>query len=134
MIIVIDTNVLISGIFFSGAPHQVLRAWLDENIQVAISREILSEYQRVANIIASDHPGIDITKMLDFLIQKATLFDAPALLEQVCADPDDDKFLACALASSSKFIISGDKHLLTVSGNQGIEIVKPKAFLDYYLL
>lgn len=134
MIIVIDTNVLISGIFFSGAPHQVLRAWLDENIQVAISREILSEYQRVANIIASDHPGIDITKMLDFLIQKATLFDAPALLEKVCADPDDDKFLACALASSSKFIISGDKHLLTVSGNQGIEIVKPKAFLDYYLL
>jgi predicted nucleic acid-binding protein len=51
----------------------------------------------------------------------------------VCADPDDDKFIACALASNAKIICSGDRHLLDVNGYQGIEIIKPRAFTEKYL-
>jgi predicted nucleic acid-binding protein len=52
---------------------------------------------------------------------------------QVCADPDDDKCLACALASGAGIIVSGDKHLVDVSGYRGIEVLRPRAFVDRYL-
>ena len=47
---------------------------------------------------------------------------------------DDDKFLACALASGAGTIVSGDKHLLSVSGYRGIEVLRPRAFVDRYLM
>ena len=47
--------------------------------------------------------------------------------------PETDKFLACALAAKAKTVISGDKLLLDVSGYRGIEIYRPREFLDRYL-
>ena len=47
MRIVLDTNVFISGIFFSGPPSQILKAWKDTKIQIVLSKEILIEYQRI---------------------------------------------------------------------------------------
>ena len=132
MKVVIDTNVFISGVFFSGAPYLVLRAWRDDKIVVVLSLEIMAEYRRIGEIIAQDHPGIDLTKMLDFVFQNAVIYDAPPLPEHISEDPDDEKFLACALASGSKLIVSGDKHLLKVSGYQEIEVLKPREFLDKY--
>ncbi len=58
---------------------------------------------------------------------------APSLPEPVCEDPDDDKFLACALATETKIIVSGDKHLLKVSGYRGIDVIRPRKLLDDYL-
>jgi putative PIN family toxin of toxin-antitoxin system len=106
MKIVIDTNVLISGIFFSGPPYQILEAWRDDKVQVVVSPQIMDEYRRVAEIISHERPVIELTKIMDFLIHKAELIDAPSLPEAVCEDPDDDKFLACALASGCKLIVS----------------------------
>jgi len=47
--------------------------------------------------------------------------------------PDDDKFFSAALASKTSIIISGDKHLLDKSGFSGINVLKPRNFLDRYL-
>ena len=52
----------------------------------------------------------------------------PDLREPVCDDPDDDKFLACALASGAKVIVSGDKHLLKVSGYHGSQRVANRKY------
>jgi predicted nucleic acid-binding protein len=52
---------------------------------------------------------------------------------RICSDTDDDKFLACALASGAGIIVSGDKHLLSVSGCSGIEVLRPRAFLERHL-
>ena len=52
MKIVLDTNVLVSGIFFSGPPYEILKAWRDGRIGLVISTEILTEYQRVADELA----------------------------------------------------------------------------------
>jgi len=97
MRIVLDTNVFISGVFFSGPPFQILKAWRDEKVHLVISQEILEEYQRVGE------------------------------------DPDDDKFLACAMAGKTKFVISGDKQLLKVSDYRGVKIITPRKFVDEYL-
>ena len=54
------------------------------------------------------------------------------LESRLCADPDDDKFLACALASGAGTIVSGDKQLLRVAGYRGIEVLRRRVFLERY--
>lgn len=75
-----------------------------------------------------------MTALLELIIVEAEMIQAVRLDEKVCVDPDDDKFIACALASGSKMIISGDKHLLDVNGYRDIEILKPRPFVDRYLV
>ena len=71
--------------------------------------------------------------MLEFVIQTAKIYSAPALPDTVSEDPDDDKFFACALVSESEVIVSGDKHLLKASGYRGIKVLKPRDFVNKYL-
>ena len=61
------------------------------------------------------------------------MYDTKDFSEPVCSDPDDDKFLACAIASGSRIIVSGDKHLIKVSGFEGIEVLKPSQFVKRHL-
>lgn len=131
--VVMDTNVFISGVFFSGPPYQILKAWQSGTFELVVSQEILNEYQRVGQILAEEHPSIDLNPILAFVIEHAKVYEPAKLEEPVCEDPDDDKFIACALASGNSLIISGDKHLLNVSGYQGIEVLKPRHFVDAYL-
>lgn len=67
MKVVLDTNVFISGVFFSGPPHQLLNAWRDGKIQLAISQEILREYWRVGEVFAEEFPSIDLRPILDLV-------------------------------------------------------------------
>ena len=133
MKIVLDTNVFVSGIFFGGPPGTILEAWQDGRIELAVSLEILSEYQRVANELEARYTGVDPTPFLALIALNAELRDCTPLGEQVCADPDDDKFLACAMATGSKCVVSGDKLLLHASGYQGIDVIRPREFVDAYL-
>ncbi len=133
MRVVLDTNVFISGVFFSGPPFEILKAWLDKRIQIIISSEILQEYKRVGEELMHRYPDIEITPILKSFSTKATSVSAPRLPHPVCVDPDDDKFLACAAAGNAELIISGDRHLLDINEFQGIKIVKPRTFVDEYL-
>jgi len=101
--------------------------------ELVVSQEILDEYRRVGEILAEEHPVIDLNPILNFVIQHATVYKPAKLKEPVCEDPDDDKFFACALASGSKIIVSGDKHLLKVSGYSEIAVLKPRDFMDRFL-
>jgi putative PIN family toxin of toxin-antitoxin system len=132
--VVLDTNVFISGVFFGGPPYQILKAWRDGKVQLALSLEILDEYQQVGEILAKDHPNINLKPILDYVTWNAVIYAAPPLPEAVCEDPDDDKFIACALASESPVIVSGDKHLRKVSGYHEIEVLNPREFVDQYLV
>ncbi len=133
MKVILDTNVFISGVFFSGPPHQILNAWRDGVIKLIISQDILSEYRRVGEAFSDEFPSIDLRPILDLVTIEAELYVAEDLLEPLCSDPDDDKFVACAIASGSRIIISGDKHLLKVSGYHDIEILKPREFINKHL-
>ncbi len=133
MKVVRDTNVLISGIFFSGPPAEILKSWRDGTIQLALSPDIIDEYFDVAARLAGKFPSIEISPILSLIVTRSEITEPAPLSYQVCEDPDDDKFLACALASKSKTIISGDKGLLRVTGYQGIAVVTPRAFIEQYL-
>lgn len=134
MKIVLDTNVFISGVFFSGPPYRILKSWRDGKVQLVISKEILEKYQRVGEILAERFSEVNLDPIIKLIAVKAEMVLAPNLSDLICDDPDDDKFLACALKNKNKLIISGDKHLLRVSGYQGINIIRPRRFVDKYLL
>ena len=133
MRIILDTNVFVSGIFFTGPPHRILEAWRDGKLKLVISPEILEEYQRVGTALAEQFPTVSLKRILELVMVHAEIVVAPRLPEPVSVDPDDDKFLACAVASKARIIVSGDKHLLQVSGYERIQVLKPREFVDGYL-
>ena len=133
MKVILDTNVFISGVFFTGPPSRILKAWHDEKLQLVISQEILEEYERVAEELTAQFPLVNVQQILEMVAVKAERYSPLRLTEPVCDDSDDDKFIACALASKCKIIVSGDKHLLKVSGFRGIKVAKPAEFVDKYL-
>ncbi len=77
-------------------------------------------------------PALDaaLDALLALIAIYATVVDAPLLDAPVSADPDDEQFLAAARAGDAAWIVSGDKHLLAVSGWSGITVLKPRAFVD----
>jgi len=97
------------------------------------SQEILEEYQRVGETLAEQFPGVNLQPIIDLVTTNAEVFPNQVLPESICEDPDDDKFIACALAGRCRVIISGDRHLLKVSGFRGLTVMSPRRFIDEYL-
>ena len=135
MRVVLDTNVLVSGLLFGGVPGRILTAWSTGAVLLVISPPILEEYRRVGlELSKGREPLVGMLEaLLAMLTVHAVLVNAPPLDERVSEDPDDDMFLAAALAANARLIVSGDKHLLRVSGWRGIEVLKPRPFVDRYI-
>lgn len=130
MRVVLDTNVFVSGIFFTGPPYQILKAWQQQRIDIVVSAPILEEYRRVGKKLADQFRGVDLSPVLELVVAMAVVVEPVELSEPVCDDPDDDKFIACAISGQAQYIVSGDKYLLRLSGYQGVEILTPRQFLD----
>jgi putative PIN family toxin of toxin-antitoxin system len=133
MRIVLDTNVFVSGVFFSGPPYQILKAWRAERVHLVVCPEILAEYRQVALRLSRKYKGIDILPVIDLVTVHSHIVQALPLPKRVCEDCNDDIFLACALTAKVQMVVSGDKHLLNVSGFAGIQVLRPKAFVEAYL-
>lgn len=130
---ILDTNVFISGIFFVGPPSQILKAWKNQSLQIVLSRQILAEYQRVAAALSSKFPTVDILPIIELVTIHGQFVDTQGFDMCVCDDPDDDKFLECAVAGKCKTIVSGDRPLLKLAGYEGIAVLSPRNFVDKYL-
>jgi uncharacterized protein len=133
MRIVLDTNVFISGIFFSGPPSQILTAWRNKSLQIVLSQEILNEYQRIAHELSSNFPSVDILPIIEMIRIYGQFVDTQGVDITICEDPDDDKFIECAIADNCSIIVSGDKHLLKLTGYEGITVLNPRNFVDNFL-
>lgn len=135
MKVVLDTNVLVSGLIFGGTPARILTAWTDGRFQLVASPEILEEYRRVGLALADGREPLvrALDALLAMVAVHALVVSAPPLASRVCEDPDDDKFLAAALAGGATVVVSGDKHLRRVSGWQSIEVLTPRQFVDRLL-
>ena len=130
MKVVLDTNVLVSGIFYSGPPSAILRAWEQRKFRLVLTLPIFEEYKEVAVRLGKHFPAIDITRLMDLIIVESDLCSPVALAHPVCADPKDDKFIAAAISGKAEVIVSGDKHLLKVSGYHGISVLTPRVFIE----
>ncbi len=133
MKIVLDTNVFISGIFFGGPPSQILQSWRKSQIKIVLTEQILEEYQRIGEELSAKYPSINIEPIIELFTIFGEFVETKGIIETICEDPDDNKFVECAIACQSKLIVSGDKHLLKISGYKEIEVLKPRQFVDNYL-
>jgi len=133
MRVVVDTNVLVSGVFFSGIPRRILEAWRDRRIVIVASLEILEEYRRVGERLGAQFEGVSLEPFFTLLATNALLVQPRKLPQAVVSDPADDKFFTCALAADCRVIISGDKRVLAASGYGGVEVLRPRGFVERYL-
>ena len=130
MRIVLDANVLASGVFWAGHPFRVLSLWAHDQAQVLASEPILQEYAEVLRDLGSDRGEERLAaSWVTFIFQHASLIDVRTRVD-ICRDPDDNKYLACAIDGGADFIVSGDNDLLTLNAFRGIPIVSPRRFVE----
>lgn len=130
MDVVIDTNVVVSGLLFKGVPGRIVSLWQQRIITPYVTPDITNEYIRVLA-----YPKFQLSRReIEYLIYREILpyFETviPSSDRQIVSDdPADDMFIHCALAGSIETIISGDSHLLDLGTYGSICILHPADFL-----
>lgn len=128
--VVVDTNVFVSGIFWKGPPYQVLEIWSQGKFKLLVSSAILIEYERVMNELTKKAKVKNYDRILELVQLNAEIVNPVVFPRPVCRDQDDDKFLEAAKGGSAQYIVTGDDDLLVLHPYQGIQILKPKEFLE----
>ena len=131
--VVVDTNVFVSS-FFGGNPRKVIDLWKSGDITLCLSAPIVDEYINVLRRLGLQNEG-ELDELLGLFAHGVNVVFTTKTpqLHVVEEDPDDDKFIACAIAGGARIIVSGDNDLLSVSGFSDINVVTPREFIDRYL-
>ena len=134
MIVVLDTNVMISALISTGGPPaRIIDLWETGAFDVASSAPLLEEVKRVLGYdqvkkYLKCSPE-EINKLLAGWRTASIYVDPEEELEVIKDDPDDDRVLECAVAAEAEYIVSGDNHLLDLGEYRGIEVLPPAGFL-----
>lgn len=129
MKIVIDTNIFISAVFFGGLPLKILQTVIAKQNEAYISPEIWDEYNDVIERMTRKYPSRLKQQLIDeaFKLFKVVI---PSSEITICRDPDDDKFISCAIDAECRYIVSGDDDLLSIKNVEDILICTPSEFLN----
>jgi len=132
MRVVIDTNIFVSS-FFGGNPRRIIDLWKKGEITLCLSKDILDEYTEVLQRIGLKDER-EIEELLSLFAEGFNILFTTKTpkIKVVQGDPDDDKFIECAVALKAEIIITGDKALGTMGEYMGIKIVTPQQFLKTY--
>jgi hypothetical protein len=129
MRVVVDTNVFVSS-FFGGIPRKIVDLWKKGQITLCLSKPIVEEYVEVLRRLGLQDE-IELKELVGLFAQgSGVLFSAATpRLKIVDKDPDDNKFIECAVALNAAYVVSGDKGLLGVGAYMRISIVTPRQFI-----
>ena len=125
-----DTNIYISALNFGGIPEAILAVARAGLWEIAISRPILAEVERVLSI-KFHYTSAMLNDALEEIRRFAILVHPSITLDVIKADPSDNRILECALSSQSECVVTGDSHLLKLQEYEGISILSPAEFLDF---
>ena len=128
MKIVVDTNVIVSGIFFNGKPRELLRECFNGKYEIICTKEIFLEYVETIEKLAKRYKQRVREEIIPILLDNITI------IENVddgkySRDPDDDKFINCAKSSGAKYVITGDNDLLVLEKIGDIRLLTVADFL-----
>ncbi len=128
MKIVIDTNVIVSGIFFNGKPRELLRECFNGKYEIICTKEILLEYVETIEKLTKKYKQRAREEIIPILLDNITI------IENIddgkySRDPDDDKFINCAKSSGAKYVITGDNDLLVLEKIGDIRLLTVADFL-----
>ena len=129
--IVVDTNVIVSGLLFGGIPGKIIEAIQQNDAQLLITGEIVNEYIKVLSYQKFELNEDDINYLLyQILIPHSEIVPIPnqegVIIHQ---DPSDDKFLLCSSKGEADYLVSGDAHLTSLGKYQETIIVTPLEFI-----
>jgi len=125
---VVDTNVFVSS-FFGGKPRKIIDLWRDGKLLLCLSKEIIDEYFEVLKRLGLEDEE-ELAELLALFSRGFNIaFTAKTPKIEVVNDPDDNKFVECAIALKADVIITGDKALGALGEYMGVEILTPAEFL-----
>jgi len=131
--VVLDSNILISALLFRGDLSEIVVLWRDGRILPVISKETFRELRAVL-----EYPKFRLTKdEIEMLIEEEILpfFEVVEIINDVrgiCKDPDDDKFISCAVAASADYVVSGDRQLCEVGKYKTVRIIRASDLLQMF--
>lgn len=134
MRVVVDTSTLISAVLWTGLPHRLIELAEAGQITLCATEETLQEFREVlarpkfAGKIRERATRVD--EIMQSVLRLVALYPVLAMPAVVDADPDDDKFLACAAAAGVEYLISSDGHLLDMKAYGGVQILTPREFVE----
>jgi uncharacterized protein len=121
--VVVDTNVLVSAFLNDGKPRKLLLKLLEKHT-VILSRQMLAE---LADVLSRDKFSVTsalIESFISILVRKATIVPVDYSLKIIVEDPDDNIVLNTTLNGKADYIVSGDKHLVSLKKFEKTEILK----------
>jgi uncharacterized protein len=127
--IVLDTNVVVSALIWSGAPYSLLQAVIERDVTLYTSPVLIAE---LTEVLLRSHltPRLErvrgsVEQALALYASLTTSVSPSTVSRVVTADPDDDHVLAAAVTAEADLIVSGDHHLLSLGNHQGIRVITP---------
>ena len=133
MRIVIDTNVLISAIFWTGKPKQLLNHVRRQKITFVTSNQLLDELREI--LIRQDKPfhlsGNEADQVVEAMRGFAEIIEPHSQIT-VCHDQMDNRVIACAIDGKAEYIITGDLHLLGLRSYKSVKIMGVSDFLNHF--
>ncbi|MBC7731191.1 MAG: putative toxin-antitoxin system toxin component, PIN family [Bacteriovorax sp.] len=128
MRLVLDTNIVVAALLWSGPPRSLLDMAVDSNVEFFSSPVLIEElahtlsYAKFAERIKGF--GTNVDELVARYAALVTLVTPTAVPRVVANDPDDDHVIAAAVTAQAVLIVSGDrKHLLPIGSHEGIGIV-----------
>ena len=132
MKVILDTNVLASGIFWGGVPLKVIDLWHTQKIEVLASEDILNEYLSSIFRIAEKLDRPDLYNEWSLVIPSKVKWVTIIKSFHICRDSKDNKFIDCAISGKANYIVTGDNDLLILEKVMRGSIVNPRMFLRKY--
>lgn len=132
MRIVLDTNVLVSALIKGGKPRELIFKIVRGKVEVILSREILEEFIEVTDDLrirkyVDEEDKIAFLKIIGSIVN---LVKVKSRFKVVREDPSDDVVLRTAYDGRAEFIVSGDRHMLSLEEYRRIKIVTVAQMLD----
>ncbi|MDY6950230.1 MAG: putative toxin-antitoxin system toxin component, PIN family [Thermodesulfobacteriota bacterium] len=132
MIIVLDTNVLVSGLLTPfGSSGEIVRMVSSGKLTLAYDSRILVEYEEVLNRPRFQFDKDQIDLLIDYIRKNGQAVSAEPLTETL-PHSDDAPFLEVAIEGKSEFLITGNKVHYAVKFRKGIKVLSPTEFIKSY--
>ena len=132
MKIVVDTNVVISGVFFGGYPRKIVEAIVAGDIDAFATTDIISEYMEIINSMIKRKQGKLNQNILSPLFSSLTIIQSESKID-ISRDHDDNMFIECAVDARALYIVSGDNDLLDIREYNEVQIITARDFCEQYL-
>ena len=131
--VVLDTNVIVSALLFTGEVSRAFQLWRDQRIIPVICRET---FQELRDVLRYPKFGLTDEEILE-IIESEVLpyFEVIDLVEEVqnvCRDPDGDKFIACAISAAVDYLVTGDRDLADLKRYRNMRILTVGEFLNLF--